>query len=101
MGNRTVGGGPAAWTVSDVVSVTWAEVTKTGKAFDLQYRVDGGTWTAWRTDTVKLAARFGAEDKPVSIDEGHTYEVRARSQKRVDTPTKVSGWSPPEGFQIA
>jgi plastocyanin len=80
--------------VPGVFSVIWAAGTKTGKAFDVQYRVDGGPWIDWKTDTKRLARRFGANDRPVAVEPEHSYEVRARSQKRVDTPTKVSGWSP-------
>lgn len=78
-----------------IFRVVWAtEASRTGKAFDVKYRVDGGPWVAWRTDTTKFRALFGRNDRPVPVEEEHTYEVRARSQKRVEQPKKVSGWSP-------
>jgi plastocyanin len=78
-----------------IFRVIWAtETSRTGKAFDVKYRVDDGPWVAWRTDTTKLRALFGRNDKPVPVEEGLLYEVRSRSQKRVDRPKKVSGWSP-------
>jgi plastocyanin len=72
----------------------WATVSRqTGEAFDVRYRVDGGAWKAWRTDTTTLKGTFGFGNHPVHVAPGHTYYVQARSEKQAN-PAKVSGWSP-------
>lgn len=74
--------------------VRWSPGTnQTGDAFDVRYRVDGGTWKTWKNDVTVAQATFGASNKPVHVGPGHTYDVQARSEKKSD-PSKQSGWSP-------
>jgi len=65
----------------------------TGNAFDVRYRVDGGLWKIWKNDVTTTQATFGLNDKPIRVRPGHTYDVQARSEKKL-APSKVSGWSP-------
>lgn len=65
----------------------------TGDAFDVRYRVDGGQWKAWKNDVTVAQSVFGANQKPVRVRAGHTYDIQARSEKK-SAPSKVSGWSP-------
>jgi plastocyanin len=74
--------------------VVWATGTRTGSAFDVQYRKAGGLWRTWRTDTAALAGTFGKQGKPITVQSGEVYEFRARSQADASSPTRVSGWSP-------
>lgn len=75
--------------------VRWAgSDTDTGRAFDVRYRVGGGAWRAWKKDTTRFSAIFGRNGNPVRLSAGRRYEFQVRSQKRVDTPRQVSGWSP-------
>jgi hypothetical protein len=74
--------------------VRWSPGTNdTGNAFDVRYRVDGGTWKVWKNDVAAAQAIFGANAKPVPVRRGHTYDVQARSEKASD-PSKRSDWSP-------
>jgi plastocyanin len=74
--------------------VRWSPGTgDTGGKFDVRYRIDGGTWKVWKNDVTATQATFGANNKPVHVAPGHTYDVQARSEKSTDT-SKVSGWSP-------
>jgi plastocyanin len=76
-------------------TVRWATSnTNTGRVFDVRYRVDGGSWRIWKTDTSAFRAVFGKDRRPVRVLRGHTYDFGARSQKRDDTPRLTSGWSP-------
>jgi plastocyanin len=74
--------------------VKWSPGTnQTGNAFDVRYRVDGGTWKTWMNDVTTAQAVFGANNSPVHVGPGHTYEVEARSEK-LSNVSKPSGWSP-------
>jgi plastocyanin len=74
--------------------VRWSPGTnQTGNAFDVRYRVDGGTWKTWKSHVAAAQATFGANNSPVHVGAGHTYEVQARSEKSTDL-SKRSGWSP-------
>lgn len=76
-------------------TVRWANSeTNTGNVFDVQYRVDGGTWRMWKTDTTRFKAVFGKDGNPVRVRPGHRYDFRARSQRTADSPEQRSGWSP-------
>jgi plastocyanin len=85
----------------DSVRVIWAvPESKTGKRFDVRYRVDGaggGNWEIWKSQTRKRNLTFGgAQDKPIDFDlTMHDYEFSARSQKGQPSKRKRSGWSPP------
>jgi plastocyanin len=74
--------------------VVWATSTRTGSAFDVQYRKAGGLWKVWRTDTAAFAGTFGKQGNPITVLSGEIYEFRARSQADASSPTRVSGWSP-------
>jgi plastocyanin len=74
--------------------VRWASAaTQTGDQFDLRYRVDGGSWANWKTNTTAFSATFGANGNPVTVTAGHTHQVEARSEKA--GTTSKSNWSPP------
>jgi plastocyanin len=74
--------------------VKWSPGTgDTGGKFDVRYRVNGGTWKAWKNDTTTAQGTFGLNGKPVVLRSGHTYDIQARSEKSTDT-SKSSGWSP-------
>lgn len=76
-------------------TVHWASSeTNTGNVWDVQYRVDGGTWRSWKTDTARFRAVFGRDGRPVRVRDGHRYDFRVRSQKNATTPLQRSGWSP-------
>jgi hypothetical protein len=74
--------------------VVWATGTRTGGAFDVQYRKAGGLWKGWTNDTTALSGTFGTRGTPITVQSGEIYEFRARSQAGVSSPTRVSGWSP-------
>lgn len=78
--------------------VVWATGTRTGSAFDVQYRKAGGLWRSWRTDTAALAGTFGKQGKPITVQPGETYEFRARSQADAASTARVSGWSPTASY---
>jgi plastocyanin len=78
--------------------VVWATGTRTGGAFDVQYRKAGGLWRRWRTDTTALAGTFGTQGKPITVVSGEIYEFRARSQADASSPNRVSGWSPTASY---
>jgi plastocyanin len=72
--------------------VTWASLsTNTGDRFDVRYRVDGGSWVNWKTNTTSFSATFGNGD-PVTLAPGHTYQVQTRTRKA--GTTSKSKWSP-------
>lgn len=74
--------------------VRWSPGTnQTGNAFDVRYRVDGGTWKTWKSHVAAAQAVFGANNLPVRVRAGHLYEVQARSEKSTNV-SKASGWSP-------
>lgn len=74
--------------------VSWAPTSSnTGGKFDVRYRVNGGAWKVWKNDATARQATFGANNKPVHVGPGRTYDVAVRSEKSTDT-SKVSGWSP-------
>jgi plastocyanin len=68
--------------------------TNTGNAFDVRFRVGDGRWRPWKTDTTKGFGVFGKDGRPVRYNPDKEYSLRARSQKGVNTPAKVSRWSP-------
>jgi plastocyanin len=75
--------------------ISWAdETTNTGRAFDVQFRIDDGPWRLWRKDTGSFHGVFGKNDRPVHYNAANEYWFRVRSQKRAGTPDKVSRWSP-------
>ena len=74
--------------------VRWSPGTnQTGDRFDVRYRVDGGAWKTWKNHVAAAQGIFGANNSPVPITPGHTYEVQARSEKSTAI-SKASGWSP-------
>jgi plastocyanin len=76
--------------------IKWAfPDSNTGRAFDVKFRIGDGPWRAWRTDTTSLGGVFGRNDRPVHFNPAKEYWFRARSQKGLNTPTKISRWSPP------
>jgi plastocyanin len=86
--------------VEYVFVVQWAtEDAQTGNQFDVQYKVGSGDWKFWKKNTSKLEGLFGGNGKPVTVKDGKTYRVRARTEK-ASNPDKRSGWSPPLIFGI-
>jgi plastocyanin len=78
-------------------TLIWAsEDSNTGRAFDVQFRIQDGPWRPWLRDTTRVQAAFGINDRPVHWNPAKEYRFRTRSQKRVDTPKRVSRWSPVE-----
>jgi plastocyanin len=81
-------------------TVRWSTLTSdVGEVFDVQFRVDGGSWRTWKTDTSAPKAVFGKDAKPVAVHAGHSYAFRARTQAATDTPIRRSDWSPVRSFQ--
>jgi hypothetical protein len=76
--------------------VEWAVGTDTGNQFDVQYRIAGrDRWRDWKKNTAKQQGVFGKNGKPVTVKEGKTYEIRARSERSSNPTKKRSRWSPP------
>jgi plastocyanin len=64
--------------------VRWSTAKATGRiTFDVQLKVGSGSWTDFRTDTVRPKATFRAATMPDS------FKVRARTSRG----TQSSGWS--------
>jgi plastocyanin len=77
--------------------IRWAVPdSNTGRAFDVQFRIEDGPWRTWKKDTEQLKGVFGKNDKPVPFRLTRDYFIRARSQKSLARPDVVSGWSPPQ-----
>ncbi len=68
------------YTRSKSFTVHW-----TGRAFtdikdyDVQYKVDSGSWQTWLSDTTQTSATFGPAS-PAAVDYGHTYYFRCRAE---------------------
>jgi plastocyanin len=78
-----------------VAEVVWAAgATDTGNQFDVQYKVGNGEWKYWKKNTSQPGGEFGKQGKPVSIKDGKTYRVRARSEKSFNPKKRHSEWSP-------
>jgi hypothetical protein len=76
-------------------TVRWAgPVTETGSAFDVRFRVDGGRWRTWKSDTSSFKGAFGRNRKPVRVRPGHEYDFQARSQRNPSAEGTRSRWSP-------
>jgi plastocyanin len=76
-------------------TVRWAgPVTETGSAFDARFRVDGGRWRTWKSDTRAFKGVFGRNGNPVRVRPDHNYDFQARSQKTAAAEHRRSGWSP-------
>ena len=99
----TLHGGPSGGMdgtlrIAPTTNVVWATGTRTGSAFDVQYRKAGGLWRSWRADTAALAGTFGKRGAPITVQPGEIYEFRARSQADASSQTRVSGWSPTASY---
>ncbi|HID65032.1 MAG TPA: hypothetical protein EYP49_20120, partial [Anaerolineae bacterium] len=46
--------------------------------YDVEYKVDDGSWTFWKGKTASTAATFGPTS-PTTVEYGHTYHFRARA----------------------
>lgn len=71
-------------------TVSWSGKDPGGSgivSYDVQYRVDGGSWAAWITDTTLNAAVFAAGQ------DGKFYEFRARGE---DDAGNVEAFGDPE-----
>jgi aldose sugar dehydrogenase len=64
--------------------------TDTGDTFDVDYKVDNGSWIHWKTNTSRFSAVFGKNGNPVTIQPGKDYSFRVRSSGEEGT----SKWSP-------
>jgi plastocyanin len=74
-------------------TVVWArQDSQTGRAFDVQFRKNGGEWKNWKVNTVSNRAVFGSGSP--RVDRGDSFKFRARSQKRFDIAEARSLWSP-------
>jgi plastocyanin len=76
-------------------TVIWADSgTKTGKAFDVQYKVQPSTtWKVWKNDTAQFKAVFGLNNLPVPVVAGKKYDFRVRSEQATNH-SKASAFSP-------
>ncbi len=73
----------------------WAlDATRTGKSFDVRYRIDKGKWRPWKDDTKMQDALFGEGGEPVPVQPSRKYRIQARSQK-LSNSAKHSRWAPP------
>jgi plastocyanin len=76
-------------------AVRWASpTTRTGRVFDVHYRVGNRPWETWKTDTSKFSAVFGKNGNPEPIDDTKEYDFQARSQRNAQSDGAVSRWSP-------
>jgi plastocyanin len=76
------------------ITVIWATAdTDTGRVFDVRYRVDGGDWQTWKTDTTRFKGAFGRNDRPVQVEPGHAYRFQGRSQVNDARNRDHSRWS--------
>jgi glucose/arabinose dehydrogenase len=72
-------------------AVWWAtKTTTTGDEFDVDYKVDDGTWQRWKTNTPARRGVFGRGGAPVDLETGREYSFRVRSGKNGVN----SNWSP-------
>jgi hypothetical protein len=46
--------------------------------YDVEYKVDDGSWTFWKGKTASTSATFGPTS-PTTVQYGHTYHFRARA----------------------
>ncbi|MGI9020295.1 MAG: cupredoxin domain-containing protein [Solirubrobacterales bacterium] len=73
--------------------VAWAvDGSDTGNRYDVRFRINGGSWRTWKSDTSRVRGRFGKNGNPVTVKAGKTYEFEARSE-RAGTSLR-SDWSP-------
>jgi hypothetical protein len=78
-------------------TVRWAlSGTDTGSSWDVQFRIGGGAWRNWKTDTTALRAVFGKDNRPVHVKNGKRYSFRARSM----AGSAASRWSPVKSFKL-
>lgn len=56
-------------------------------SYDVQYRIDGGNWVNWQTDTPETISSFWA------YEEGNNYEFRVRA---IDRAQNEGDWSAPD-----
>jgi hypothetical protein len=67
--------------------------------FDVQWRRQGtGKWRKWKNDTAKTKGNFGKNDKPVDVNPGAVYEIRARTQI-LQNERRRTGWSPKHAIE--
>jgi hypothetical protein len=76
------------WNADDVT--TWAE------RYDVEYRVNGGSWASWLPNTTLTSKYFGP-DSPVSVQTGNLYEFRVRARDHVNNQ---GDWSRPWGGSL-
>ncbi len=89
------------YTPADSFPVQWGRVAATLQApppsppvaysYDVQYQVDGGSWTTWLTNTFATSATFGAGD-PVSLESGRTYAFRCRAHDATGGTNEGRTW---------
>jgi len=81
-------------------TVRWSTVSSdVGEVFDVQYRVNSGSWHWWFVDNDARKAVFGKDGLPITLISGKTYTFRARTQEANDAPRARSDWSPLRSFQ--
>jgi hypothetical protein len=51
------------------------------ESYDVQYRVDNGSWMDWKLDTTEISSVFGP-DEPVEVEYGRRYSFRVRAKDR-------------------
>jgi hypothetical protein len=58
--------------------------------YDVEYKVDDGSWTFWKGKTASTSATFGPTS-PTTVEYGRTYHFRARAWERYENwPAEIS-----------
>jgi TolB protein len=85
-----VGSLPRYNRIDQSVNIRWGGSDPGGSgiaSYDVQYRIDGGNWVNWQTDTTQTSETFG------SSMAGQTYEFRVRA---IDRAQNNGSWSVPD-----
>jgi hypothetical protein len=72
------------------------DATTSVKGYDVEYRVNGGSWTSWLSDTT-LPSKYFGPDSPVRVETGNFYEFRVRARDYVNNQGE---WSRPWGGSV-
>jgi len=58
--------------------------------YDVEYKVDDGSWERWKGKTASTSATFGPTS-PTTVEYGHTYHFRARAWERYENwPAEIA-----------
>jgi hypothetical protein len=78
--------------------VEWGadDVTTWPVSYDVEYRVNGGSWTSWLAAT-SLTSQYFGPDSPVHVETGDFYEFRVQARDYVNNQGE---WSRPWGGSV-